>query len=85
MTDKVKHLIEWFAKNQEEIPLHGGIYNCPNTVNDPTELIYSEGGVRVWACHYYDYIEILGLTDDEFKDACKGIDELIFSEEEYNN
>lgn len=28
--------------------------------------IYEEDGITVDECHYYDYLEIFGLTDEEY-------------------
>lgn len=75
MTERVKKLVDWFSKHPNEIP-QCGIFNTPNCVADPTVMIYADGNVRVWACHYWDYIEILGLSEEEFSDACKELGQL---------
>lgn len=35
---------------------------------DPAELVYHEDGVRMWYCEGYYYMDIIGLTDDEFEE-----------------
>ena len=42
-------------------------FNCHNWVGDPVSLIYDEHGVEIYFCYDYDYLEIIGLTDEEFK------------------
>jgi hypothetical protein len=35
------------------------------------ETIYNEDGITVDYCYYYGYIEIFGLTDEEYKELEK--------------
>lgn len=49
------------------------MFDCANWCGDPTETIYEEDGVTIDACYYYGYVEIFGLTDEEFdyvKEKC---------------
>lgn len=42
-------------------------FDCESLVGDPRETIYNEDGIKVLVCYYYEYVEILGLSDDEYK------------------
>lgn len=35
---------------------------------DPAELVYNEDGVELWYCQDYYYMDIIGLTNEEFKE-----------------
>lgn len=77
MTERVKNLVDFFKENPDEIP-GCGIFNSRNIVGDSMTTIYDEPADRVIvdACYCYDYIEIFGLTDEEFKDAKREITKL---------
>ena len=42
-------------------------FNCHNWIGDPVSLIYDDNDVEIYFCYEYDYLEILGLTEEEFK------------------
>lgn len=46
-------------------------FDTRNTVGDSMETIYNEDGITVDYCHYYGYIEIFGLTDEEYQELVK--------------
>ena len=77
MTERVKNLVNFFRENPSKVP-GSGIFNSRNISGDPITTIYDEpaDGVVVDACYGYDYIEIFGLTDEEFKDARNKIADL---------
>ena len=77
MTERVKNLVDFFKENPNEVP-DCGIFNSRNICGDPMTTIYDEpaDGVVVDACYEYDYIEIFGLTDEEFEDAEREISNL---------
>lgn len=50
------------------------VFATRNVVGDKTETIYEEDGITVEYCRDWGYIEILGLTDEEW--------ESLFMEEE---
>lgn len=62
--EKVKEII----KNNIEDALWG-IFDCRNTVGDPNETIYDEGGVRIDICRGWAYFEVFGLTNEEFAEV----------------
>lgn len=51
-------------------------FDTRNIVGDNMGTIYDEDGITVDYCYYYEYIEIFGLTDKEYKELEK--DEIIF-------
>ena len=77
MTERVKNLVDFFKENPNEVP-GCGIFNSRNTAGDHMTTIYDEpaDGVVVDACYGYDYIEIFGLTDEEFNNAAREITKL---------
>lgn len=80
MTERVQRLVDFFKKNKHFIP-GCGIFNCRGTFRDSMHTIYDEpaDGVIVDMCYDYDYIEIIGLTDEEFQEAGKAIHEMYVS------
>ena len=50
----------------DKIPWEFGIYDCDGS--DDRELVYAQDGIHVLACHYYGYVDILGLDKEEFKE-----------------
>ena len=42
------------------------VFNCESLVGDEREVVYSKDGVKVLVCYYWDYVEILGLSEAEF-------------------
>lgn len=42
------------------------IFNCRNIVGDSMTNIYDDDGIEVDFCYHYDYLEIFGLTFDEY-------------------
>lgn len=63
MTERVKRLVDFIKENDLE-----GMqsFNTRNTVGDPMCNIYCEDGICVDECSYYGYIEIFGLTKEEY-------------------
>jgi hypothetical protein len=43
------------------------VFNCPSLVGDYRETVYEEDGIEVLVCYYWDYVEVLGISDEEFK------------------
>lgn len=86
MTERVQHLIDFFADKDQWVP-QCGIYNCRNTVGDEMTTIYSEPaeGVVVDACYPYDYIEVFGLSMDEFRDFRREMAPIIDAKDPFNS
>lgn len=44
-----------------------GIYDCEGDPRDYKNKVYDDGEVVILNCRIYEYLEVLGLTDEEFK------------------
>ena len=42
-------------------------FNTRNFVGDPVTTVYNSDGIIVDFCYYYDYLEIFGLTIEQYK------------------
>lgn len=62
MTERLTKVLDYIKANY-----HSGIqvFCSRNTIGDQMETVWSEDGVVIDYCHYYDYLEVLGLTEDE--------------------
>lgn len=47
-------------------------FDTPNWAGDKMATIYNEDGIQVLHCRDYDYIEIFGLTEKQFKSLVVG-------------
>ena len=61
---KIKKLIEFL---KEKFPNGIQMFNTKNWIGDSTCNIYDEDGIQVDWCIEYDYLEIFGLTEEEFE------------------
>lgn len=59
--DKLKRFLQENYPNEQA-------FNTRNTAGDNMERVYDEDEIIVDYCYYYSYIEIFGLTDEEFED-----------------
>lgn len=64
LSEKVINIISFL---KECFPGEMQIFNCLGMPNDPKKTIYCNGGVTINFCQYYGYVEVLGLSDEEFK------------------
>ena len=53
-----------------------GLFNSRNWVGDPMTTIYYHEDLVIDICYHYEYFEVFGLTDDEFKELCSFYEEL---------
>lgn len=61
---KISNLINFIKKMfPKGIPM----FDTQNIVGDPMINIYDKDGICVDHCYYFEYIEIFGLTDEEFE------------------
>lgn len=51
---------------QENYP-NAQAFNTPNWVGDNMELVYNKDNIQVMYCKEYDYIEIFGISSEEFE------------------
>lgn len=42
------------------------VFDCRGNAGDHTETVYDKDGIQVEVCPYYEYVEILGLSKEEF-------------------
>ena len=63
-TERVKKLVKWVEENNFK-----GMqtFDCRNIVGDRMETVYEAGGITVDYCEGWEYLEIFGLTDEEYK------------------
>lgn len=59
--DKLKIFLQENYPNEQA-------FNTRNIAGDSMERVYDEDEIIVDYCYYYSYIEIFGLTDEEFED-----------------
>lgn len=64
-----KNLITKIKKILKKNILNGcyGIFDCRGWTPDPKCTLFKENGIIVDICRGYEYFEILGLTNKEFK------------------
>ena len=66
VADKVKEVVSFLSKR---FPNDIQMFSTPNVAGDEMEFIYNKFGVYVLYCRYWDYIEVLGLTAEEFQNV----------------
>jgi len=68
MTQRLEKVLDYIKANH-----HSGIqvFFSRNTLGDQMETVWSEDGVTIDHCYYYDYLEVFGLTDDEINEFSK--------------
>lgn len=59
------HKLLVFLRNSNLLGMQ--VFHTESLVNDARECVYSEDGIRVLVCYYWDYVEVLGISDEEFK------------------
>lgn len=62
--NRVKEVIDKYYKRAE-----CGIFNTHGMFNDEMFTVYDEDGVIVDVCFAYEYFEVFGLTEEEFKEV----------------
>lgn len=69
--DKAKNLIETYLKSAT-----CGIFDSMNTVGDEMTTVYKDRELQIDICYFYEYFEVFGLTDAEFKELKRYYNEL---------
>lgn len=59
------HKLLVFLRNSDLLGMQ--VFHTESLVNDVRECIYSEDEIRVLVCYYWNYVEVLGISDEEFK------------------
>lgn len=63
MMNRFQKLVDFLRENDY---LGMQVFDCESLVGDYRDLVYDEDGIKVKVCYYYEYIEILGLSKNEF-------------------
>lgn len=42
------------------------LFDCPDVAGDNKDILYQNGDVIVYYSHYYDYAEVIGLSDEDY-------------------
>ena len=61
--NRFQRLVEFLRKSDF---LGMQVFDSESLVGDCRDLVYDEDGIEVYVCYYYEYVEILGLSKDEF-------------------
>ena len=70
--------IIYFLK--EKFPNGIQCFYTRNLVGDEMETIYEDGEVTIDFCYYYEYIEIFGLTKEEYNDVVNQVGDGYYSD-----
>lgn len=63
ISEKLSKVVKFLC---QEFPSGVQMFDTRNIVGDPMENIYSEDGIDIDYCYAYNYIEVFGLTEEEF-------------------
>ena len=63
MREEVKRMLNWAVVHKEDIPVEGGI----TRVEDRLDTIYNRDGITIDVEYYYRYIQISGISEEEFE------------------
>lgn len=61
--NRFQRLVEFLRKSDF---LGMQVFDSESLVGDYRDLVYDEDGIEVKVCYYYEYIEILGISKNEF-------------------
>lgn len=64
ISDRFYKLLD-FLRNSDLLGMQ--VFDCESLVGDERECVYSENGIEVLVCYYWNYVEVLGISDEEFK------------------
>ena len=70
--ETLKKIIKVFYKPD----FKGGLFNTKNVTNDKMITIYKSNDIQLDICIKYDYFEVFGLTENEFKELQNFYDNL---------
>lgn len=73
MRKEIEDMLTWIKEHKDEVPYECGIFSTPNVVGDPIDVIYDKDSIEIDACYAWSYIEIFGLTDEEFEEVAERI------------
>jgi hypothetical protein len=58
--------VKEFIKKKKYQDKKWQVYNTYNTVGDPTKKVYDKDGVEIRQCSSMGYIEVIGITPEEY-------------------
>lgn len=61
--DKAKNLIEMHLKKAK-----CGLYDSRNTEGDEMATVYKDRELQIDICYFYEYFEVFGLSNSEFRE-----------------
>lgn len=64
--EKAKEIIKNNYRNAE-----CGIFHTRNTLGDPMETIYFDDELQIDICRHFEYFEVFGLEEEEFKELAR--------------
>ena len=67
MTERLTKVLDYIKANYHS---RIQVFFSRNTMGDEMETVWSEDGVTIEYCPYYDYLEVFGLMDDERQQFC---------------
>ena len=53
-----------------------GIFDSRNIAGDSMNTIYDDGNLQIDICYHWEYFEVFGLSDEEFKELSRFYDNL---------
>ena len=62
-TKRLENLRQWIKDNGFK---DMQAFDCKNTVGDKMKTVYNEDGIVVDYCQFWSYLEIFGLTEEEY-------------------
>ena len=68
MTENIRRIDEVKFFLMDIFPNRIQIFNSRNVVGDSMYNIYDKDDIKVDYCHYYEYIEVFGVTEKEYKE-----------------
>lgn len=69
--DKAKNLIETYYKKAD-----CGIFDTRNTAGDKMTTVYKDRELQIDICYFYEYFEVFGLSNAEFRELKRYYNEL---------
>ena len=79
--NKVEKVLEFFKENPDEIR-RCGVFNSRNIVGDRMYSVAEIEGIQIDACYEYDYLELFGFTENEFKEFKEKYNKMLDNEEQ---
>lgn len=66
MTERVQKAIDWVKTHEDDAPTYGGVFDTKGIIGDRMYSVYAQDNIMIDVCYDYGYIEVFGMTDDEF-------------------